>query len=73
MDRLRSKSVQAQITNGTYERNQNILRLYSLGVSISEIARQFMTRGHKMSRQQVNEIVTRSGLKNDTTKDKGKE
>jgi predicted DNA-binding protein YlxM (UPF0122 family) len=58
MERL-SQAVQVQKTFGTYERNQNIIRLYSLGVSIAEIARQFTVKGHKMSRQQVHAIVKR--------------
>lgn len=56
---MTSQADKVQITCGTFERNQSIIRLYNLGVPQSEIAKQFTARGHQMSKQQVNQIIKR--------------
>ena len=56
---MTSQADKVQITHGTLERNQSIVRLYKLGVPQAEIARQFTARGHVMSRQQIGQIISR--------------
>lgn len=57
---MTSQSVKLQIKHGTLERNQCILKLYESGLSQAKIARQFTVNGRRMSRQRVNQIITRS-------------
>ena len=58
-----SLSVEYQKLHGTYDRNLAIIGMYKLGVPQAEIARQFTARGHKMSRQQVGQIIKREVTK----------